>query len=153
MKRRHFLQNAAAVPLIGAASLYTWSLNSEPQSRVESDTLPMLTVVDSRIQSPSGLFDLNQGASTRHVTVDGDVSTLWFSDLKPVLLEDKTVIAGETLGDALFCIQRLAADLGARTQVWNASGAQHDVERCQAEETYRWIITSRDQLMAKELRV
>jgi hypothetical protein len=69
---------------------------------------------------------------------DGDVTNIWYHDLHPRWQKGPAAIAGLTAHGALFCLERLAWDVGMRV----THRAEH---RCEEghEPLYSWVIAPR----------
>ena len=68
---------------------------------------------------------------------NGDITNVWFHDLHPRWQQGPVAIAGLTAHGALFCLERLAWDVGMRV-------THRDEQRYEGHEPlYSWVIAPR----------
>jgi hypothetical protein len=133
--RRQFLSAGllVALPTLAAAARVTGSGDA---------TSPALFVCDLRCAAEVAVPAIAALSSATAVcTLQGDVSPAWFGVLRPHMAASRAPVAGLTLGDALFCLQRLAADIGWRLERCHHAGRGTDVEplHLAADDTpYAW---------------
>jgi hypothetical protein len=68
---------------------------------------------------------------------NGDITTVWYHDLHPRWQQGPVAIAGLTAHGALFCLERLAWDVGMR--VTHRAEQRHEGH----EPLYSWVIAPR----------
>jgi hypothetical protein len=68
---------------------------------------------------------------------DGDITNIWYHDLQPRWQKAPAAIAGLTAHGALFCLERLAWDVGMRV----VARAEQNFEG--HETLYSWVIAPR----------
>lgn len=119
--RRQFLQTAAA---LSAASLSTTGAHGR-----EADTAavsPSIIVLDRRHDAAQafGRHALDHGAPVHEI--EGDITQLWLSTLRPQWTVNRTMIAGLTERPALFLLEHLGFDFDMRVvfEAEHAPGAQ-----------------------------
>jgi hypothetical protein len=74
---------------------------------------------------------------------NGDITNVWYRDLHPRWKQGTAAIAGLTAHGALFCLERLAWDVGMRV----THRAEHRYEG--HEPLYSWVIAPRGALKIK----
>lgn len=107
----------------------------------QAHSVPALRVVDRRLAKiPGG------GLGGRVIVVDADVSKAWFAQIAPALdrLGAQGQVDGVCQGDALFCLQTLAADRGWRV-VSCVAHADRDMLALPAQgllphQAYAWVM-------------
>lgn len=136
IKRREFLQSAAltasALPLLSSPLLHGAALSEQNEI-----SLPPIYkfIYDQRF--PAGVAQAGKlrqlGLASYGIT--GDITDLWYLDLYYRWREGPAAIAGMTAHGALFCLERLAWDVGMRvlSRSTHPSGAKE-------EPIYSWII-------------
>ncbi|MDO6966153.1 hypothetical protein [Rhizobium alvei] len=137
MKRRNFLLLAAAASLGAIAG-------------------PRLAPA---FAAGSGLFLYDRRFSTGHTALPGarivatgaDVSPVWFTEIRPYLMASSAPVTGLTLGDTLFCLSRLAADLSWRIADCHVAttGTRVPIDHVTASAPYRWTLVPRTSLNMK----
>jgi hypothetical protein len=135
ISRRLILQSglaATTLPLVGGLSL-------APALHAKALEHPSLYKVlfDQRFAASRefGRHARWQGQSVQGF--NGDITNIWYHDLHPRWREGAVAIAGLTAHGALFCLERLAWDVGMRVthraeQVYEAH-----------EPLYSWVIAPR----------
>ena len=106
MTRREFIAvGATTLTVAGAAGTVFGGMFSTPEQKL---ALPFKVIFDERF-AESRLFA--QQATRAGVTtagISGDVSTLWYTELRPRLEQGTAAIAGMTTVSSLFCLEQLA---------------------------------------------
>jgi hypothetical protein len=137
ISRRQILQGglvATSLPIIAGVSLAPLQ-----PAHAEALARPRLYKVlfDRRFAASRdfGREALRQGHSVQGF--DGDMTAVWYHDLQPRWQEGPVAIAGLTAHGALFCLERLAWDVGMRVT--------HRAEQRQQghEPLYSWVIAPR----------
>lgn len=78
-------------------------------------------------------------SSIQTILINGDITTSWFSQIKPFMLEGNVFVLGRTLGDALFCLRELSQDLGWRVDSQDANNFQSVHGPLDPTQSYDWI--------------
>lgn len=114
MTRREFIAiGATALTAAGVAgTAFATTFSTSEQQLV----LPFKVIFDERF-AESRLF-AQQAANTGVMTagIRGDVSALWFSELRPRLNKGAVAIAGMTTASSLFCLEQLASNYWMKVQ-------------------------------------
>lgn len=101
MGRRELLKWGAVMPVLASGPYAALAILPEGVDAL---------VVDSRF-AHAGLAGI---AARRNYTIDGDVTALWYHTLDALWRKPGFVLGGVTGSDALFVLERLAADRGRR---------------------------------------
>ena len=134
INRRQVLQSglaATSIPLVTAVSLAPLQ---SAHAKVLAQPALFRVLFDQRFAASR---EFGRGAQWRGLTVqgfNGDITNVWFQDLHPRWQQGPAAIAGFTAHGALFCLERLAWDVGMRVTVRE--------ERCydEHEALYSWVI-------------
>jgi hypothetical protein len=118
VNRRELLQVGAAMgalPLV--AAIATDGAGYSAQVAPPGAALPLYKVIFDRRIAASAAFGQEIGRlvtpSPAHA-IDGDVTDVWYRDLSPRWKQRPEAIGGLTAYGALFCLERLAWDVGMR---------------------------------------
>lgn len=137
ISRRQILQSglvATSLPLVAGLSLAPLRA---AQARAHEQPRLYKVLFDQRFAASRefGRQAQRQGQSVQGF--NGDITNAWFHDLHPRWQKSPAAIAGLTAHGALFCLERLAWDVGMRVT--------HRVEeRYEGHEPlYSWVIAPR----------
>jgi hypothetical protein len=109
--------NRRGVLKIGAATVAGVLVNIPDSGRNPSLTRAHAfhrAVFDERFAECRGFAAQLHSAGVRTSAIRGDVSKLWYDDLRQHLRENRLPVAGLTDRAALFCLEELARDVGMR---------------------------------------
>jgi len=137
ISRRQMLQGglvAASIPLVAGVSLA-----SLQPAHAEAFQQPHLYKVlfDQRFAASRDFGREAQWQGHSVQGFDGDITEVWFHDLHPRWQRGPAAIAGLTAHGALFCLERLAWDVGMRV-------SHRAEQRFEGHEPlYSWVIAPR----------
>ncbi len=107
--RRQFLT------VVGSTGLAAWAAGAPSLSHAltgaASTTATGLVVIDQRLAGAYDAYSTNRPIGVPVAQLQGDVSHVWFTAIRPHMQQHGTPVAGLTQADALFCLQQLAADM------------------------------------------
>jgi hypothetical protein len=137
ISRRQMLQSglaATSLPLVASVSL-------APLTHAHAKALehPALYKVlfDQRFAASREFGREAQWQGQSVQAFNGDITNVWYHDLHPRWRKGPAAIAGLTAHGALFCLERLAWDVGMRV----THRAEHQYEG--HEPLYSWVIAPR----------
>jgi hypothetical protein len=135
--RRRILQGGLAVtslPLVAGLSLS--GARSAHAKALEHPQLYKVLFDQRFVESRDFGFEArSQGLSVQGF--NGDITNVWYHDLHPRWKRSPAAIAGLTAHGALFCLERLAWDVGMRV-------THRAEQRYQGHEPlYSWVISPR----------
>src|SRR5450631_90245 len=118
MDRRKFCVSSAAFAAATAAGLHFRTAideigDSPPESRV---TLYKV-IFDARFPASRAFGMAAAGVGRTTAAIRGDVTSLWFGDLRLQWADSRGAIAGMTTQPSFFCLQQLAKDHWMRVLV------------------------------------
>lgn len=137
INRRQVLQTglaATSLPIIAGVSFVP--LQTAHARALEHPSLYRV-LFDQRFAASR---DFGREAQRRGQSVqgfNGDITNVWFHDLHPRWQQGPAAIAGFTAHGALFCLERLAWDVGMR--VTHRAEQKYDGH----ESLYSWVIAPR----------
>lgn len=99
---------ASALALVPAAP--AWAAMAPVQA-------PLRAVFDRSLPQGLGFAERLRGQGVRSMGFAGDVSSLWFDELLPMLRSERGPLVGLTGAGALFCFEQLAWDVGMRVRL------------------------------------
>ena len=106
--RRVFIQAGAALSAAPALAVSRAALAAAPAGRVR------LAVFDERFAAARAFAAEAARQGWPLAAIRGDITDLWFHDLSRRWAKDAAPVAGMTIGQSLFCLERLAWDAGLR---------------------------------------
>jgi hypothetical protein len=110
MNRRDFVAAGAAVTASLAASSLLTSIAAGPVAApAGTDRVPLYKVIfDTRFEDSRAFADAAQRMGERVHGIEGDVTALWFEELKPRWARGEGPIAGMNTLSSLFCLEQVA---------------------------------------------
>jgi hypothetical protein len=140
LSRRQILQRglaASSVPLVASVSAIGGLLAQSAHAKVLDHPALYKVLFDRRFAPSRELGRHAEWQGLRVQGFDGDVTDVWYQDLNPRWRQSPVAIAGLTTYGALFCLERLAWDVGMR--VTQRSEQRYDTH----EPLYSWVIAPR----------
>jgi hypothetical protein len=134
INRRQVLQSglaATSIPLVAGVSLAPLQ---SAHARVLAQPSLFRVLFDRRFAA-SREFGRNAQWHGQNVQgFNGDITNIWYQDLHPRWQHGPAAIAGFTAHGALFCLERLAWDVGMRVSV------REEQRYDEHEPLYSWVI-------------
>ncbi len=113
-RRRFCVSSAAAAAGLAAAGLTAARAGSlvagDPGFRGAPTPALHKVIFDSRFPASRAFGESAAGAGRATAAIQGDVTALWFHDLRPQWARGRAAVAGMTTMRSLFCLQQLAHD-------------------------------------------
>lgn len=137
ISRRRILQSglaATSLPLVASLSLAP--LQSAHAKALDHPGLYKV-LFDQRFAASREFGDEARRRGQAVLGFNGDITNVWYHDLHPRWRQGPAAIAGLTAHGALFCLERLAWDVGMR--VTHRAGQRHAGH----EPLYSWVIAPR----------
>ena len=137
INRRQVLQSglaATSLPLVAGVSLVP--LQSAHARALEHPTLYRV-LFDQRFAASREFGREAQWRGLNAHAFNGDITHVWYHDLHPRWQQGPAAIAGFTAHGALFCLERLAWDVGMR--VTHRAEQRYEGH----EPLYSWVIAPR----------
>ena len=137
ISRRQMLQSglaATSLPLVASVSLAP--LASAHAKALEHPALYKV-LFDQRFAASRDFGREAQWQGQSVQAFNGDITNVWYHDLHPRWKNGPAAIAGLTAHGALFCLERLAWDVGMRV----THRVEHSYEG--HEPLYSWVIAPR----------
>ncbi len=120
--RREVLQGGIALTSLPIVANVAWAADTRPATKASAGTLYRV-VFDDRFGAARafGAEAVRLGAAVHGI--DGDITDFWYHNLDLQWRRETLAIAGMTLHGPLFCLERLAWDVGMRV-VYRAEHVQ-----------------------------
>jgi hypothetical protein len=140
ISRRQMLQSglaASSLPLVAGVSLVGGSFPQSVHARALEQPGLYTVLFDQRFAASREFGRHAQWQGQRVQGFNGDITNVWFNDLHPRWRQSPAAIAGFTAHGALFCLERLAWDVGMR--VTHRAEQRYEGH----EPLYSWVIAPR----------
>ena len=139
ISRRQILRSglaATSIPLLASLPLVSAAAAADPSAvRILAHPSLFRVIFDQRFAA-SRHFGTEARFRGHAVSgFNGDITNVWFNELRPRWKEGPAAIAGVTAHGALFCLERLAWDAGMR--VIESAELPSDTH----EPLYSWVIS------------
>jgi hypothetical protein len=134
INRRQVLQSglaATSIPLVTAVSLAPLQ---SAHAKVLAQPALFKVLFDQRFAVSREFGRHAQWRGLNAQGFNGDITQVWYQDLYPRWQRGPAAIAGVTAHGALFCLERLAWDVGMRVTV------REEESYGQHESLYSWVI-------------
>jgi hypothetical protein len=83
------------------------------EQKTPADRADLLLIDHLLVDNQTPILDsINDLPYSQIQSFSGDVTALWFDQIKPRLSNPDAVISGLTYGDSVFCLRHLASELG-----------------------------------------
>jgi len=137
ISRREILQRGIAATSLPLVAAVAWAQPQTAHAKALEHPSLYKVLFDTRFAASRSFGRDAQWRGQPAHGFDGDITQIWYHDLHPRWQKGPAAIAGLTAHGALFCLERLAWDVGMR--VTHRAEQKYDGH----EPLYSWVIAPR----------